>query len=217
MKVKPHFTDDDIQQRIAATDNWYQHLTFRGHAVHSVCGLGRLQYMPASYAGKSVLDVGCREGLYSYDAEDKGATRVLMIDDKAHASLTIALELLDTRVEFRQMSVYDLHQLHEVFDIVLFMGILYHLKYPLLGLQQAADKTRSQLILESHHIGDTATPVMRFYEHDELGGDASNWWGPSLPCLYAMLRTVGFTRIDTVYAFGDRVFINAWKHDDLDH
>ena len=80
------------------------------------------------------------------------------------------------------------------FDLVLFLGVLYHLPNPLLGLERAASVTADRLIVETHvDLLDVPEPAMRFYAGSELNGDPSNWWGPNPACVADMLRTVGFS------------------------
>jgi tRNA (mo5U34)-methyltransferase len=82
------------------------------------------------------------------------------------------------------------------FDIVLFAGVLYHLRHPLLGLETVARLTNSMLIVETHLDAlDQAQPMMVFYP-GEFGNDNTNWWGPNRPCVEAMLRDVGFPQVE---------------------
>jgi tRNA (mo5U34)-methyltransferase len=162
--------------------------------------------MPVDLRGKSVLDIGAWDGFFSFEAERRGAGRVLAVDTWGHpgggpkTGFDFAKRVLRSRVEERNLDVYDLSPETEgVFDVVLFLGVLYHLRHPLLGLEQVASVTRELLILETHvDLLDHRRPVMAFYPGDELGGDATNWWGPNATALLAMLRTVGFERLEVV-------------------
>jgi tRNA (mo5U34)-methyltransferase len=86
-----------------------------------------------------------------------------------------------------------------VFDVVFFLGVLYHLRHPLLALERVASVTGDMLILETvvDMVG-VSRPAMAFYPGRELGNDPTNWWGPNLPAIEGMLRDVGFARVATV-------------------
>jgi len=85
------------------------------------------------------------------------------------------------------------------FDLVLCLGVLYHLRHPLLALEKVFSVTADHLILET--VTDlvwTRYPVMRFYPGSELAGDASNWFGPNPPAVVGMLKAAGFSRVEIV-------------------
>ena len=93
--------------------------------------------LPTDLAGKSVLDIGCNAGFYSVEMKRRGAERVVGIDsdDRYLAQARLAARALGfTGIEFRNLSVYDVGSLGERFDLVIFMGVLYHLRHPLLAL-----------------------------------------------------------------------------------
>jgi tRNA (mo5U34)-methyltransferase len=116
----------------------------------------------------------------------------------------------EDRVELRHLPVYDLHKLDRTFDLVLFMGVFYHLRYPLLGLDLVAERVRRLLvfqtltmpgedvchvredyaILEREPMLDGGWPKMAFIEH-RLADDPTNWWAPNHACVEAMLRSSG--------------------------
>jgi hypothetical protein len=114
---------------------------------------------------------------------------------------------LESRVDYRLMDVYDiaLENLGS-FDVVMFLGVLYHLKHPLLALERVCSVTRdlacvdSFVLREPHHTGlpFNGRLVMEFFETDEFGGQTDNWMAPSAPCLAAMCRTAGFARAELV-------------------
>ena len=177
---------------------------------------------PADLTGRTVLDIGCNAGFYSVEAKKRGAARVLGIDSDdrylAQAALaTSALGFAD--VEFRNLSVYDVAALGERFDLVIFMGVLYHLRHPLLALdlirahvagdtmlfqtmQQGSRETID--VPEDHpfmvpgtwdppaYFDDLAYPKMHFIERS-FADDWTNWWAPNRACSEAMLRAAGFT------------------------
>lgn len=86
-----------------------------------------------------------------------------------------------------------------VFDLVLFLGVLYHMRHPLLALERVFSVTGKQVIIESHvDILDYDRPAMAFYPGDEVNGDPSNWWGPNVAAVEAMLNVVGFQKVKLI-------------------
>ncbi len=162
--------------------------------------------MPEDLRGKTVLDIGAWDGFFSFEAERRGATRVLALDTWGRPGggpkdgFDFAKRVLHSRVEDRTFDVYDLSPDGlGTFDVVLFLGVLYHLRHPLLALERVSSVTRELLILETHvDLLDHRRPAMAFYPDAELAGDDSNWWGPNVAAVLAMLRTAGFERLDVV-------------------
>ena len=157
-------------------------------------------------AGKTVLDVGSWDGFFSFEAERRGAARVLATDhfcwsgpgwgtkagfDYVHSRLGSKVESLD--IDVPQISPETVG----VFDVVLFLGVLYHVKDPLRCLEQVASVARDQIVIETETALDILPwPVMRFYEGTELNNDPTNFWAPNRRCLEGMLREVGFPRTE---------------------
>jgi tRNA (mo5U34)-methyltransferase len=172
--------------------------------------LARLDF-PLSLAGRSVLDIGAWDGFFSFEAERRGASRVVATDFYAwhglgwgtkngKAGFELAHEALDSRVEDLAIDVMDLSpERVGTFDVVLFLGVLYHMRHPLLALERVASVTRGLLILETvvDMIG-FRRPAMAFYPERELNDDPTNWWGPNVLAVHGMLRAVGFERVRTV-------------------
>lgn len=171
--------------------------------------------IPADLRGKTVLDIGCNAGFYSIEMKRRGADRVLGIDSDEQylAQARFAARVLGVDIELRRMSVYDVAQLHEKFDLVLFLGVLYHLRHPLLALDVVHDHVVKDTMLfqsmqrgssgvtrieedypfEEHGIfDDPGFPKLHFIEHD-YAHDPTNWWIPNRACVEAMLRSAGFT------------------------
>ena len=164
--------------------------------------------MPADLSGQSVLDIGAYDGFFSFEAERRGAARVVAMDNwgepecSSKAGFEFARRVLGSRVEDVKGDVQALDPSRlGTFDLVLFMGVLYHLRHPLLGLEKVASVSRGLLILETHaDLLDLRRPAMAFYPGRELAGDSTNWWGPNGAAVEAMLRAVGFRRVETVHA-----------------
>jgi len=179
--------------------------------------------LPNNLSGKSVLDIGAWDGFFSFAAERKGASSVLAIDnfyrdkleDTGSQGFEIAKEILKSKVDFRKASVYDLSpKVFRMFDIVLFLGVFYHLKYPLLALERIFSVTKEMLIMETHYDpyhGNKNTPLASFYENDETHKDPNTLWVFNEACLLAALRSSGFKNPKVIYRYGDRIILKAYK------
>jgi tRNA (mo5U34)-methyltransferase len=170
--------------------------------------------LPEDLSGLSVLDIGCNGGFYSLEMKRRGAARVLGIDfDEDYLSQArFAASLRGADIEFRRLSVYDVGALGERFDVVLFLGVLYHLRHPLLALDLIhAHVARDLLVYQSLQRGspeiasiapDYPFPESAVFEQpgyphlsfveDRFAGDPTNWWIPNRACSAAMLRSAGF-------------------------
>jgi len=182
---------------------------------------------PQDLRGKSVLDIGAWDGFFSFEAERRGASRVLATDSFCWSGsgwgtqdgFNLARRALDSKVQDLEIEVLDISpERVGKFDVVLFLGVLYHMRHPLLALEKIASVTQGQIILETH--ADLLTcewPAMRFYPGTELNGDGSNWWGPNASAVETMLKEVGFQRVEQIYLrpFENiqqgRLVMHAWK------
>lgn len=164
--------------------------------------------LPERLDRKSVIDVGSWDGYFAFEAERRGAASVLATDHHAwnapeygDAGFQLARRALESRVEQRDLDVLD-HTPDELgsFDVVLFLGVLYHMRHPLLALERMRSITRELLVLETHvEMLPTRRPVAAFYPGTELEGDDSNWWGPNIPAVMALLNAAGFSRVEVVW------------------
>lgn len=170
--------------------------------------------LPTSLTGKTVLDIGCNAGFYSFALAARGAT-VLGIDVNQHyleqARWAAQIFEFGPRVQFEQCGVYELAAMRERFDVVLFMGVFYHLRYPLLALDAVVERCRDTLVFQSlsfpggdggpvpenlslaerdRMLADT-WPKMAYIPH-ELEGDETNWWAPNAACVEHLLERSGF-------------------------
>lgn len=143
--------------------------------------------VPEDITGASVLDIGTTNGGTAFTLERRGAARVVATDivGPMHFGFEAIREALGSRVEFRQLSVYELSRvMREQFDFVVFWGVLYHLRHPLLALDNVRAVTSGTAYIETAICDDETRalgelPVARFYRRDELGADSSNWFAPS--------------------------------------
>jgi tRNA (mo5U34)-methyltransferase len=171
-------------------------------------------FIPPDLTGQRVLDIGCNAGFYSFELARRGA-EVTAIDIDVHylkqARWAAAQFGLSERIQFQQASVYDLASNVEPFDIVWFLGVLYHLRHPLLALDILHEITVGQMVLQTLTMpGDVVVkappdialdernemtrqgwPCMAFIEH-ALANDPTNWWAPNHACVEAMVRSAGF-------------------------
>ena len=216
-------SEEQIRQRIQELGSWFHNLDLRGvrtapaHFLGDYPNVKWLQFasaIPDDLQGANVLDVGCNAGFYSMEMKRRGAGRVVGIDsDPGYLEQArFASEVCGLPIELRCMSVYELAELKERFDWVLFMGVFYHLRYPLLALDLLYDHAvKDWLIFQSMLRGSAdidpleedypfsersifdspGFPKMHFVEHS-YSDDSTNWWIPNRACAEAMLRSAGF-------------------------
>ncbi len=219
-------TQQEKMRRVAEVPFWWHTLDLGDGVVTpgvTTPSIHRLlsSAIPDDLSGWTVLDVGAWDGYYSFACEKRGA-RVTAIDNNMHLrgrkGFDTARTILDSSAEFFEMDLFDLPDTFPAtFDLVLFFGVLYHLKDPLRALEVLAKRTGRLLILESHYIrtlGDE--PIMRFYPGTELYNDPTSWWGPNLPCILDMLRVAGFAGVELHDTYGNtydqgRAIVKAWK------
>jgi tRNA (mo5U34)-methyltransferase len=168
----------------------------------------KLVALPADLSGRTVLDIGAWDGAYSFEAERRGAERVVAADSFAwngsnwsdKRGFELARSALGSQVEDVDVDVMDLDPAAiGEFDVVLFLGVLYHLRHPLLALERVASVTGEMLILETHvDMTWTTRPSAAFYPSHELEFDPTNWWGPNPEALVGMLNAVGFSRVEII-------------------
>src|SRR4051794_32869857 len=219
---------DEIARRVRELGPWFHNLELAGNPTapdHFLGDYPRVKWrrfahaLPGDLSGKSVLDIGCNGGFYSIEMKRRGAARVLGVDsdDRYLAQARFAAEVSGfgpADVEFRNLSVYDVAALGERFDLVIFMGVLYHLRHPLLALDlihEHAVADDGLLLFQSMQRGSTDVervpeaapfestamfdrpgyPKLHFVER-KYCGDITNWWVPNRACAEAMLRAAGF-------------------------
>lgn len=155
--------------------------------------------LPQDLHGKRVLDVGAWDGWFSFECERRGA-QVVAVDCVELDTFLEAKRLLNSSVQYLTLDVDELSVSRlGRFDIVLFFGVLYHLRHPLAGLERVLQLSTDRVLVESFVIESenrTIPSVMEFYEGTELGGQLDNWCGPSPECLLALCRSAGFAEAE---------------------
>ncbi|HLB36509.1 MAG TPA: DUF1698 domain-containing protein, partial [Gemmatimonadales bacterium] len=173
--------------------------------------------LPRDLRGRRVLDIGAWNGCFSFECERRGAAEVVAFgpEDPEAAGFNRLRDALGSSVKYHRGSIYDIDaRTVGTFDVVLFLGVLYHLRYPLLALDKLRRLTTGVLLVESHVIDDglippnrsrlrsfllrrasrtlANVPLWQFYRHGELGGDPSNWFGPNVRAVLDGLGSAGF-------------------------
>jgi len=212
--------DDDIARELK-TVHWFHRIALPGGRItpgenHTAMYARRLQ-LPPRFAGKTVLDIGAWDGYYSFDAERRGAARVLATDHFCwsgggwgrRASFDLAHRLLGSKVEALDIDIPDISaKTVGVFDVVLFLGVLYHLPEPLAALYRVAEVTRELLVLETMvDLTFMRQPALTFQrgrsqpwsQYRHWRSDPTTWFVPNEAAVVAMLQHVGFSKIERIY------------------
>lgn len=213
----------EIRQRVDALGPWFHNLDLKGVPTAPKHFLGDYpnvkwrrfsSIIPENLAGMTVLDIGCNAGFYAMEMKRRGAKRVLGLDtdDEYLEQARFAAGVSGLEIEFRKLSAYDVGALGEQFDLVIFMGVLYHLRHPLLALDLIHQHVARDLLLfqsmqrgdsridrveknydfwTTEHFDSPGYPRLNFIEH-KYADDPTNWWAPNRACVEAMLRSAGF-------------------------
>jgi tRNA (mo5U34)-methyltransferase len=235
-------TADDpnfIARRVRELGPWFHNLDLGGvrtapdHFLGDYPAVKWRQFadaLPRDLGGRTVLDIGCNGGFYSLEMKRRGASRVVGIDSDPDylAQARFAAEVSGLEIEFRQISVYDVGALGERFDLVIFMGVLYHLRHPLLALDLIHEHVARDLLLfqsmqrgsaevasvgADHDFWDMKLfeqpgfPRLHFIER-RYADDPTNWWIPNRACVEAMLRSAGF---QVIAHPEEEVFVCKWR------
>jgi tRNA (mo5U34)-methyltransferase len=213
-----------LRQQIEELGPWFHNLRLDGieTAPHHFLGdypavkfAAFRGILPDSLAGMTVLDIGCNAGFYSLEMKRRGADRVVGIDsdERYLRQARFVAEATGADIEFLHMPVWEIAQLGERFDLVIFMGVFYHLRHPLLALDLIHEHVARDLLLfqsmqrgggevirlaedydfnDAVPFGDAGFPKMHFVEN-RFAHDETNWWIPNGACVEAMLRSSGFS------------------------
>ncbi len=230
---------EQIRRRVQQLGTWFHNLNLGGIQTAPDHFLGDYpqnkwstfaKAIPADLRGMTVLDIGCNAGFYSIEMKRRGAERVVGIDfdDTYLAQARFAAEMSNVKIEFRRLSVYDVGSVGEKFDLVLFMGVFYHLRHPLLALDLVHEHVAKDLLVfqsmqrgsdevetladdypfhEKEIFEQPSFPRMSFIEK-KYSGDPTNWWVPNRACTEALLRSAGFK----IIAHPEQeVFVCRWQ------
>jgi tRNA (mo5U34)-methyltransferase len=181
--------------------------------------------LPGNIQGLRVLDVGCNAGYFAVEMKRAGAGYVLGIEAYPQylAQAKLVRDIFQIDLDLRGLNVYQVTEDLGQFDITLFLGVLYHLKHPLLALEILANVTKGILVVESailpdfpssnSQIGDYGGPVheLRFVGNEPGAEDLQNWFIPSLSCLKAFVQTTGFRHIVAESVVYDRAILVACR------
>jgi tRNA (mo5U34)-methyltransferase len=223
LALSPH----EIRERVHALGPWFHNLDLHGVPTapsHFLGDYPKIKWrhfadaIPEDLTGKSVLDIGCNAGFYAMEMKRRGAKRVLGLDsmDEYLRQARFAAEVNELDIEFRKLSVYDVGSLGERFDIVIFMGVLYHLRHPLLALDLIHEHVADDLLIfQSMQRGSTEVEVLKpnydfwtteqfdrpgfprlHFIENKYADDPTNWWVPNRACVEAMLRSAGFRVVE---------------------
>jgi tRNA (mo5U34)-methyltransferase len=212
-----------IRRRIEELGPWFHNMTIGGVDTapeHFLGDYPRFKWerfahvIPQDLSGCSVLDIGCNAGFFSLEMIRRNAAHVVGIDSDARylaqAEFAAAQEGAD--LELHQLSVYDVAKLGRRFDLVLFSGVLYHLRHPLLALDLIYEHVASDLLLfQSLQRGSEAVAELKsdypfddgdvfgvpgfptlYFVEQRYAGDPTNWFIPNRAAVEAMLRSSGF-------------------------
>ena len=225
--VKHSFTPDEIDRRVRDLGPWFHNLNLAGIQTAPDHFLGdypavkwrRFAHaLPGDLAGKTVLDIGCNAGFYAIEMKRRGAKTVVGIDhDETYlAQARFAAEICGVDIDLKKLSVYDVAELGERFDVVLFMGVFYHLRHPLLALDLIHEHVAKDLFAfqsmqrgsqeieplnddypfsEGRIFEKAGFPCLYFVEK-RYAADPTNWWIPNRACTEALLRSAGFVILD---------------------
>jgi tRNA (mo5U34)-methyltransferase len=237
--TKPEINALDVKTDLAALEQrvrkiWWFHSIDLGNGIvtpgQKSAEIQRTEsaaiFDPVDLRGRSVIDIGASTGAYSFEAKRRGAVAVLATDYfvwrhpqlRAREGFDLARSVLDVDLEVAELDIPSLTaERVGTFDIVLFLGVFYHLQNPIAALQQIASLAREVLIVETHTDAlETRRPAMIMYPGAELDGDDTSWWGPNPACMVALLKQCGFAKVDAAWTnVGYRTVYHAWRTDDL--
>jgi tRNA (mo5U34)-methyltransferase len=206
-------SDEEVRARIAAVPHWYHRIEVRPGIItpgaNDAASLLEMLDLPADCRGLRVLDLGTRDGFFAFELERRGA-EVVAVDYVAMADsgFGVAAALLGSHVTYLHRNLYELTAAEVgTFDVVLFLGLLYHLTDPLGALRAVRHLTRKRMYLETLVLDFgpemAGLPLMRFFAGSSWAGDPTNYWGPNIRCVEEMLGETEFAA-ERVTRFGER-------------
>ena len=214
----------DVQKQIDSVEQWFHRYEVVPGVVtpgvYDPAPLLELLPLPEDLSGKRVLDIGARDGFFSFEAERRGADVVAMdFMPPERTGFGVGAQLRGSSVEYRVDNVYNLSpERHGEFDLVLCLGVLYHLRNPLLALDRIWGICKGDMLLETQirpgrarrvgGIAEEREPLMEFHPDDSLNADPTNWWSPNPAALRAMLESACF-EVAEMQVFSARAIVHA--------
>lgn len=207
---------DWFRARVEAEDYWFHRIELAPDLVTPGWSDPRSEKLPhfglpSDMSGMRVLDVGCADGFFSFEAERRGAAEVIAIDSFADSirRATLCRDALGSRITPYLCNVYDLQaRTFGTFDLVMFFGVLYHLRHPLLALERLRSVCSGVLLMQTatwEVAGESELPLTRFDPFGIESGpknqrsrDPTVFWRPNARCVIAMLEHVGFEQIQVL-------------------
>ena len=215
---KTSFSDDEVQKTFDSVDGWYHYFKIGNVETTNTrttmnYQMWVSQIIPTDLNGMKILDIGANDGFYSFLCESRGAKRILAIDrnqpeltdtylkgenvcqydtilknKRQEERFQVLKKILNSKVDYKVMNVYDLDSINETFDTALFFGVYYHLENPVLAFQKIFPKINDSLFL-SGHIIESKDPIMYLNDNKPHGG-----WFASSECLLQIGEKIGFKK-----------------------
>ena len=215
---------EEIKKHLEQNNTWYHTMNINGIQTKNTRTSSQYQMwvsqvIPDDLTGKNILDVGCADGFYSFLCEQRNAIRILAIDYEGFDiqkkmsesekeininNFELHKKFLDSKVEYRNLDVYDIDLINETFDFVLFFGVYYHLENLISALKKIYSVVNDSIFLAGH-ILESENPIMYYYDTSQTR-DNPNWFSPivaSPQCLINIAKGIcGFKNaelVDTMY------------------
>lgn len=225
---------NELLERIRLVKRWYQRIELMPGVITPGVSYVREIFakleLPNDLTGLRILDIGTNDGFYAFECERRNAKEVVAIDSFPieMTGFQVLKDFYGSSIIYLQDNLYNITpEKYGTFDIVLCLGVLYHLRTPLRGIERIRSVCAGILYLESFvidgmikqeslkcHASLISLPVMLFFPGAELNNDPSNWWGPTLKCLVAMLESTNFSIIKSTYNGIERAIIECEINDD---
>jgi tRNA (mo5U34)-methyltransferase len=230
----PPLPVERLRERVAA-QRWFHSINLGGGVVTpgvktraDLMQEASAIFAPIAVRNRSLVDIGAWNGCFTVEAARRGPSRLLAVDEYTWAhpeirgkeSFDLVMARLGIKAETRLADIQTANvETIGRWQIVLFLGVFYHLLDPIVALRSLAEIAGEVLVVETHlDLQDVATPAMAFYPGTELAGDPTNWWAPNRPALEGLLKVVGFPKVvftPNPTAPGVRGIFHAFKSEAL--
>lgn len=222
--------DKELALKLIQGKSWHHDFDIipgvRTHGTYDPVGLWNELQLPPDMSGLTLADVGASNGYYSFEARKRGA-KVVAFDfrHKDNSGFGLAQYINGmSDIEYHNVNVLNMTpDKYGQFDVVLALGLFYHVSDPYMALANCASLSRNRLLIESYCIDQQLPkkiahePIMRFLPDPERfpmqgqpNADRSNFWGFSSTCLQRMVEDIGFA-VERGSVREDRAFIDATR------